>query len=92
MRRPDNRETAVIRMLIGAIGSAEAEIDTGTAPRVGLGNEVRRRPLDAVQIDESLRSEHRAFLDAAAQYDQVGRPVDAAELRARAAIVEGYLA
>lgn len=91
MNRRDRRETAVLRLLMGAIANAEARSDVTAEPSLGLGNEVERRELESDEVDEILRAEHRAFVQAAAEYDEVGRPDRADELRTRAVIVERYL-
>ena len=89
--RRDRREIAVLRMLIGVVGNAEAQLDTGAQPTVGLGNEVDRRQLSTDEIRGVLETEHQAFIDAAKEYDGVERSDHADELRARASIVERYL-
>jgi uncharacterized protein len=94
MKARDSALVAVLRAALGAIANAEAVASDGrvslTAP--AGSTEVSRRELtddDARLIVDRERAE---LLGAADEREGLGRPDDAAELRAQAAVLEGYLA
>lgn len=53
--------------------------------------EIDRVELDETELRSVLRAERDESLTAAAQFDALGRPDDAAAMRARAEVVARYL-
>ncbi|MCX6469828.1 MAG: hypothetical protein NTW76_11000 [Corynebacteriales bacterium] len=96
----DRTAIAALRSAIAAIDNAQAPSLDGTASSgpagpggVGVGStEVDRLELDDDELRSVLRAERDESLSAAAQFDALGRPDDAAAMRARADVVERYLA
>jgi uncharacterized protein YqeY len=89
IRARDPLTTSTLRAALGALANAEA-VDPATMP-TGT-TEVPRRELTAADIAAVLRqelSELQGALDACRRH---GRAAEAAELRQRRAILEGYLA
>ncbi|MGU3291766.1 glutamyl-tRNA amidotransferase [Williamsia sp. M5A3_1d] len=95
----DRTAVAALRSAIAAIDNAQAPtLDDGSAslpaPTGGVGvgsTEIDRLDLDEDELRSVLRAELDESLSAAAQFDALDRPDDAAAMRARAAVVARYL-
>ncbi|MBN2113507.1 MAG: GatB/YqeY domain-containing protein [Acidimicrobiia bacterium] len=92
LREGDGEAVAVLRALMAAIANAEAvELDP-TQPRDVEGlTEGSRRRLTPDDLSRILRREAAELHSAAGEYEGRGRPDQAARLRHRAGLVEGYL-
>jgi uncharacterized protein YqeY len=101
MKGRDATAVAALRSALGAIDNAEA-VDPSHAPRrqggvlaggvAGLGTgEVARRTLSPSDVAAVLRAEVDDRRSAAGEYERLGRPVDAARLRAEAAVIAAQL-
>lgn len=84
----------------GALRSTLAAIDNASAvegpdryrPRLGVGaGEAARRELSIDEMRGIVHSEIADRASAADQYDHLGRPAEAAKLRAEAAVLEQFL-
>lgn len=93
-RREDDAERAsVVRTLLAAIANAEAvELDASHPKDVQGAAEVPRRLLTAADLTGILGREASELRAAADDYQRRGRPDEAERLRARATLVDGYLA
>jgi uncharacterized protein YqeY len=89
----DSVRIAALRVTLGAIANAEAVASDGrvslTAP--AGSTEVARREISDDDVREVIRRERAELLGAADERDGLGRPSDAAGLRAQAAVLEGYI-
>jgi hypothetical protein len=101
MRARDTTATAALRATIAAVDNAEA-VATDTAPRAdsgriahavsGLGaGEVDRRELSEADVVAIVRAEIADRDAAAREYDALGHPDRAADLRAQAAVLSAQL-
>ncbi|WP_225729812.1 MULTISPECIES: GatB/YqeY domain-containing protein [unclassified Nocardia] len=98
MKARDRNATKALRSALGAIDNAEAvdavDVRAGAieASAVGLGaQEVRRRDLTEADIESIVRAEIADRHSTAAEYDALGRPEHAGDLRAEAAALEVLL-
>jgi hypothetical protein len=85
---------AVLRTTLAALSNAEA-IDPGVdglPVRVGPFGEVERRALSVGDVIAIVAGERDDLHAAAAMLDEAGQPVEAAGCRARAAVLDHYLA
>jgi hypothetical protein len=85
---------SALRTTLAALSNAEA-VDPGPgAPlvRAGLFGDVERRWLSSDDIASIVTRERNELRAAAALLDEAGRPAEAAGCRARAAILDNYLA
>jgi uncharacterized protein YqeY len=85
---------SVLRTTLAALATAEA-VDPGAgAPlvRAGLFGDVARRSLSAADLVSIVAGERDELQAAAAVLDEAGRTVEAAGCRARAAVLDQYLA
>lgn len=85
---------SVLRTTLAAVSNAEA-VDPGPgAPliRAGLFGDVERRRLSAADIAAIVDRERAELESTAVLLDAAGRSSEAAGCRARAAILDGYLA
>ena len=93
MKARDSTRVAVLRATLAAIANAEAVASDGrvslTAP--AGSTEVARRELSDVDVRAIIERERTELLGAADEREGLGRPDDAVELRAQAAVLEGYL-
>jgi hypothetical protein len=93
MKARDSTRVAVLRAALAAIANAEAVASDGrvslTAP--AGSTEVARRDLSDVDVRLIVERERAELLAAADEREGLGRPDDAVELRAQAAVLEGYL-
>ena len=90
----DRVAASVLRATLAALSNAEA-VDPGAgAPlvRAGLFADVERRCLSAGDVASIMAGERDELQASAATLDEGGRPVEAADCRARAAILDRYLA
>jgi uncharacterized protein YqeY len=85
---------SVLRTTLAALSNAEAVDPEPGAPlvRAGLIGDVERRWLSADVIASIVGRERDELQATAALLEEAGRPVEAAGCRARAAILDGYLA
>jgi uncharacterized protein YqeY len=89
----DTESVDQLRILLAAIGNAEAvELDVSHPKEVEGWADVPRRHLTPDDLAGILRREAEDLRAAAAEYEQNGRPDEAARLRARARLVDGYRA
>jgi len=93
-RKAGNAESVdQLRILLAAISNAEAvELDAAHPKEVEGWAEVPRRHLTAADLAGILRRETEDLRSAADDYERRERPDEAARLRARARLVDGYLA
>ena len=85
---------SVLRTTLAALSNAEA-IDPGVdGPPVqaGLFGDVARRVLSAGDVLSIVAGERDELQATATLLDEAGRPVEAADFRARAAVLDHYLA
>ena len=94
MQARDADTVKVLRALIAAVDNAEA---VAVAPEPyqsrafgDPASEVPRRVLDRDAIDAILAAETASRLSAADDYEQHGRPEEAARLRGEAALIARY--
>ena len=105
MKRRDGVETGVLRCLIAALDNAGAIVVTppvGPATFAGSEHvatglawgsaEAVRRALSAEEVDAVIEGETAARRDAADEFDLRGRPAEAGQARAEAAIAARYRA
>jgi uncharacterized protein YqeY len=93
MNAGDAERVSVARTLLAAIANAEAvELDASHPKEVQGWAEVPRRHLTDADLAAIFRREAEELVAAADDYGRRGRPDEAERLRARAALVEGYLA
>ena len=98
MRARAAAETAILRALIAALDNAQAvPLPPGHQRYVehAFGDraaEVPRLRLDAAAVRRLIEQEAKSRADAADEFDRLGRPDRAADLRAQAAIVARYVA
>jgi len=91
LREGDGEAVAVLRALMAAIANAEAvELDPAQPRDVDGWAEVPRRRLTPDDLSRILRREAAELHSAAGEYEGRGRPDQAARLRRRAGLVEGY--
>lgn len=85
---------SVLRTTLAALSNAEAVDPAPGAPlvRAGLLGDVERRWLSADVVASIVERERNELQSAAALLDAAGRPAQAAGCRARAAILNNYLA
>ena len=82
-----------LRILLAAIGNAEAvELDASQPREVHGSAEVPRRRLTADDLAGIIRREAQELRSAADDYERRGKPDEAERLRARARLVDRYLA
>ena len=85
---------AVLRTTLAALSNAEA-IDPGVhgpPVQVGLFGDVERRALSVDDVVSIVAGERKDLEATATILDEAGRPAEAAGCRARAAILDRYLA
>lgn len=93
LRRRDHTAAAALRTALTAIANAEA-VDPApevAGPVVGRSADVARNRLTDAQVVEILRAEIADELASADAYARHGRAEQAAELRARAAVLTGQI-
>jgi uncharacterized protein YqeY len=85
---------SVLRTTLAALANAEAVEPGAGAPlvRAGLFGDVERRRLSAGDVVSIVTGERDELHAAAGVFDRTGRPVEAAGCRARAAVLDQYLA
>ena len=85
---------SVLRTTLAALANAEAVDPEPGAPlvRAGLLGDVERRWLSADVIRSIVARERNELHVMAALLEEAGRPTEAAGCRARAAILDNYLA
>jgi uncharacterized protein len=85
---------SVLRTTLAALSNAEAVDPAAGAPlvRAGLFDDVERRCLSAADVASLVADERRELQATAALFDEAGRPAEAAGWRARAAVLDHYLA
>ena len=85
---------SVLRTTLAALSNAEAVDPGADAPlvRAGMFGDVERRCLSADDVASIVASEREELHATAAMLDERGRSVEAAGCRARAAILDQYLA
>lgn len=85
---------SVLRTTLAALANAEAVDPAAGAPlvRAGLFGDVERRHLGAADIVAVVAAERDELHAAADQLDQAGRGAEADACRARAAVLDRYLA
>jgi uncharacterized protein YqeY len=92
MKARDQTRVSVLRTTLSALANAEAVDATGSEPAIGTGaNEVTRRtvsPGEAVRIVTAERDDLRTTAEEMHRLDQTE---EAAELRARADVLDGFL-
>ncbi len=89
----DTASVDQLRILLAAIGNAEAvELDASHPREVEGWGDLPRRHLTADDLAGILLREAEDLRAAAAEYEQNGRPDEAARLRSRARLVARYLA
>ena len=101
MRNRDAGAAAALRSALGAIDNAESvrgrpeptpKVGQVAKAHLGVGvAEVARRELSEHEIDGILRGEIDERASAAAEYERLGRPDQAARLRAEAAALLPYM-
>lgn len=93
VRARDRVAASVLRTTLAAIDNAEAvpRAEADGEPVVGRFADVARHDLDEQQLVTVVRAEHQERVEAAALYECLGRPDDAAALQAEAQILAGYL-
>lgn len=85
--------TCRLRTTLAALSNAEAvNPDDRTAVAVGPSGDVERRRLAADRVVSIVAGERNELEATAAILDAAGRPTDAARCRARAAVLDRYLA
>jgi len=101
MKARDRTATAVLRATLSAIDNAEAVVPDDEQRRgqaieeaaVGVGaTEVARRTLTEPEIEQIVRAELAERETAADDYDRVGRPERAEQLRGEARALAAHLA
>jgi uncharacterized protein YqeY len=98
MKARNTLEARVIRSLVAALDNAEAPAVTESQPgsvrhQFAAGSaEVERLLLDGPQVRDVVRAESEERERAAAEFDRLGLPDRAAELREEAEVVRRYLA
>jgi hypothetical protein len=90
----DRVVASVLRTTLAALSNAEAVEPGAAAPlvRAGLYADVERRGLSAGDVASIVTGERDELAASAATLEGAGRPVEAADCRARAAILDRYLA
>ena len=85
---------SVLRTTLAALSNAEAVDPGADGPlvRAGLLSDVERRVLSAGDVASIVAGERDLLQATAALLDDAGRPAEAAGCRARAAILDQYLA
>ncbi|MEV6306843.1 hypothetical protein AB0M02_46120 [Actinoplanes sp. NPDC051861] len=95
MKARDKPAVAALRSALAAIENAAAVAPRDAPlglPATGLGvTEVARREQDEAEIERIVRAEIDERLAAAGEYDGLGRPDEAARLRAEARALETQL-
>ena len=92
MKARQNRTVTTLRTLLAAIDNAEAvELTASDLPVVGKANDVPRRDLSEVQLQDIVQAEADSYQVAIADYERLGRPEQAEALRAELDIVSHYL-
>ena len=85
---------SVLRTTLAALSNAEAVDPGATAPlvRAGLFGDVERRCLSAADVASIVAGERDELHATAALLDRAGQRVEAEGCRARAAVLDEYLA
>jgi uncharacterized protein YqeY len=95
MKAKDRAAVSALRSALAAIENAAAVAPQDAVfglPAVGLGvTEVPRREQDDAEIERIVRAEIDERLAAAADYDRLGREIEATRLRAEAAALDTQL-
>jgi uncharacterized protein YqeY len=88
----DSVRIAALRVALGAIANAEAVASDGRVSLIAPAGstEVARRDLGENDVRLIVEREHAELIGAADERDGLGLPDDAEELRAQAAVLEGY--
>ena len=94
LKEGDLVAVSVLRTTLASLSNAEAVDPEPGAPlvRAGLFGDVERRWLSADVIASIVTRERNELQAAAALLDAAGRPGEAAGCRARAAVLDNYLA
>ena len=100
MKARDRVAVGVLRSTLAAIENAEAVVAAPVDSEslaierspIGVGaTEVARQQLSPAEIEQIVREEAGSRNAAAADYDRMGRPERAAQLRDEARLLTGYL-
>ncbi len=94
MKARDSSRVAVLRATLGALANAEAvEPPRGPISLAAAAGttEVARRELSAAEVRSIIEREQAELLAAADEREALGRPDDAADLRAQASLIDAYL-
>jgi uncharacterized protein YqeY len=92
MKARDKPAVAALRTLIAAIDNAGA-VEPGPAwpPVVGRRADVPRKELTPQDVEAILVREEKELRKALAEYERLGRIVEAGELRAKLEVVNRYV-
>lgn len=88
----DVTAVSVLRTTLAALANAEAVDSDGTLVRVGLFGDVERRRLSDADIASLVVRERAELESVAVLLDAADRAAEAARCRARAAILDSYVA
>jgi len=89
--RQKNRVTA-LRSVLAAIDNAEAvAVTPSRQPVVGRSNDVPRKELNEDDIRDIVQREILDYQSSIAQYEQLGKEVEADQLRERLEVVVQYM-
>ena len=104
LKNRDRTAVAALRSALAAIANAEAQPEREQAPAaeggahvagaaIGVGAaEVERRALSAAEQRAIVAGEIRERVEAASQYERLGRDADADRVRREAEVLGGYVA
>lgn len=92
LRAKDRGVVSVLRTALAAIDNAGAvPLPQVVESGIGRSADVARRDLGEQQVVAEVQSEYRERVEAAALFECLGRPDDAASLRAEAQVLAAYL-
>jgi uncharacterized protein YqeY len=95
LRGRDRAAVSVLRTTLAALANAEAVDMSPAGPTpvpAGLFADVERRLLSDGDVHAIVARERDELRSAAAEFDRLGRPFEAAHCRAQAALLAPYLA
>ena len=92
MRERDRTRVSILRTTMSALSNAEAVDSSASRPQRGVyASEVARRELTDDEILAVLERERAELLASVGEYEAGGQHDAAAELRTKAAVLDGYL-
>lgn len=92
LKARDAVRTSVLRTTLALLANAEAVDPTGHMTPTGLFGDVARRQLSEAEVFDLIARERDELHESAAELRQVRQHDAAAELVAKAGILDGYLA